>query len=141
MATNNTPTATGVDIVLDKKRRLSYDFFACWSAERAYADRFNEKKITPFIDLVFEGTYGGLICALWAGLLKDDPKLTLEQVNNMLRPRQMNDISTLVIKATLDQVVAPEEDSEKEEQVEEKKTTGKAAKTDGASSQPSDVST
>ncbi|MCR4398933.1 MAG: hypothetical protein NUV93_08225 [Firmicutes bacterium] len=68
-----------VPVLLDRERRLRYDF----NALAALEERFGNLD-SAFEALGQKGTVKGLRALLWAGLIHEDPALTEEQVGAMV---------------------------------------------------------
>ncbi len=83
MSPRRKPTAPGVEIVLDRPRRLVYDFNALAAIEETLGINALDPALWEDAALM---TATRLRAVLWAGLLADDPDLTIEAVGAMLTP-------------------------------------------------------
>ncbi len=66
----------GVKILLDKERTLRFDFNACVAYERETGQSISALKDNP--------GFTSIRALIWAGLLHEEPKLTIERAGAML---------------------------------------------------------
>lgn len=99
-----------LELDLDKKRKLTFDFNALCTIEKVVG-----KNALFDMSLWMKPTAGELRAILWAGLLSDDPNLTLEDTGKLLSkfPVVMKDAVTFAFKnATM--AIASEKKSDAE---------------------------
>lgn len=79
-----------IEIELDRKRSLNFDLNALAVAEKAMTDFWGLR--TTMGNVLAEGTIGAADtrAMIWAGLLHEDPELTIEQVGAMVRIDNLN---------------------------------------------------
>lgn len=99
-----------VEIQLDRLRHLRFDMQAVIDAEILYSNLRKGGRDYSLYEIANGGTSLGLSVLLWAGLRHEEPALTLEQVNGLYRPNDINRISRAINKAVFDQVTTAEED-------------------------------
>jgi DNA-binding phage protein len=93
-----------VSITLDKERHLLYDFNALASLEDA------GYTITEAMEQIGKGSAKAIRAFLWAGLLHEEPSLTLEAVGKMITLQNLAYVAEQIGKA---QEVALQDDSAK----------------------------
>lgn len=86
----NTSPIQPVPVTLDKPRSLRYDAFALMMAER--------KLGKPIARLDYESLETTLTI-LWAGLVHEDPRLTVEEVARFVNPGEFGEISQKITEA------------------------------------------
>lgn len=98
MTTAETPLpGSGVSITLDRPRTLRFDFNAFCALKR-------ETGASPLSPDFWQDMDNPvkLRAALWAALLHEDPKLTVEQAGNLVQIAQVADIATALAGALSD---------------------------------------
>lgn len=81
-----------VDIQLDKKRKLRYTMNALAEIEDALGVTMGE------IDTV-KMTIKNIRVILWAGLIHEDPELTVEEVGNMVDLQNLDEVQEKITEA------------------------------------------
>lgn len=74
----NNPTQPTVKIILDKERRLLFDFNALAQMEKVTGKSFLSGELWDNLSAT------DVRALVWAGLLDEDPEITLEEVGKML---------------------------------------------------------
>lgn len=87
------PTAPTVEIELDKKRRLRFDFNAFSLAEKETGKNFLSGVNWTALSAI------EVRAILWAGLVWDDPTLTVEDVGAMLYGPVLTSIMEKLVEA------------------------------------------
>lgn len=89
-----------IDIVLDRPRHLLLNLKALALAERELATLLDRKKVS-LIKVFQSGEVGvsDLVCLVWAGLLHEDPTLTLDQAMALLGASDLESIATKLMEA------------------------------------------
>lgn len=80
------PSAPTFEITLDKVRHLKFDFNALALAEKETGK--NLLKGEAWVDM----NAGDIRAFLWAGLLWEDPQLTLETVGSLIHPGNAGEV-------------------------------------------------
>ena len=116
MAKRGNPAKPGVAITLDKPRRVLFDLNALAALEEqtgknmlsaegwAQFQQFDDKG-EP---LPITATAARLV--LWAGLLHEDPELTVQDVGKLIREDNLAAIETVIAAATTASLPEPEPD-------------------------------
>lgn len=87
-----------VPLVLDKPRALWFDLNALAELETALAQDIPDFSLASISELQL-GNARILRALLWAGLLHEDPTLTILEVGHMVTPQHVGSCATAVSKA------------------------------------------
>lgn len=91
--TVNVPEIETITINLDKERHLRFDLNAFALLEEKYGS------VDEALKKVEQGSIIALRYMLWAGLVHEDPSLTVEEVGSMFDVKNLNEVSKQLFEA------------------------------------------
>lgn len=115
MSNVNAVKVTTISVVLDKPRSLCYDLNALIALEEI------DGTVNEVMEKLQKGSLKAVRSLLWAGLLREDPDITMQQVGAMIDMNSLPIIAEAITKAVEGAMPEQKELTEEEKLLQQQK--------------------